>query len=54
MTLALGMFLKPFLSLLVLIPVYLLSRFIYRRMPDSKLKRFLFLTIPGHEPRRWD
>lgn len=54
MTWALGLILKPFFALVILVPVYVACKLIYRYMPDSKLKRVLFSPIPGHKARRWD
>lgn len=50
----LGLIIKPLVALAVFVPVLLLSRWLYKVMPDSKLKRRLFSPLPGHEPRRWD
>lgn len=45
---------KGLVAVAVFTPVLLLSRLIYRYMPDSKLKRVLFSPLPGHKGRRWD
>ena len=46
--------LKPFLLLLLFVPILMFCRWLYRKMPDGKLKRLLFAPLPGHKPRRWD
>lgn len=43
---------KPFVALVLLLPVYMLVGALDRRMPDSALKRFLFSPLPGHRCRR--
>lgn len=50
----LGLIIKPLIALAVFVPVLLLSRWLYKVMPDSKLKRALFSPLPGHKGRRWD
>lgn len=45
--------LKPFIALVVLVPVLMFCRWLYGRMPDSRLKRVLFSPLPGHKPRNW-
>lgn len=54
MTWVLSLILKPFIALAVLVPVYLLCRYLYRTLPDSKVKRILFSPLPGHKARSWD
>jgi hypothetical protein len=49
----LSVFLKPFIATVVLTLVLLLARLIYRWMPDSRLKLWLFAPLPGHKPRDW-
>lgn len=44
----LSIFLKPFVALAILVPVRIFSEMLRRRMPDSRLKRLLFLPLPGH------
>jgi len=53
MSLLLSIFLKPFIAVLVLVPVRLLVWWIGARMPDSKLKRLLFSPLPGQSRRRY-
>ena len=49
-----AMLLRPFVALIILVPVLMLADWIYRKMPDSKLKRLLFRPLPGHRQRdRW-
>ena len=50
----LAAFLKPFIALLVLVPILMFCRWLHRRMPDSRLKRALFAPLPGHKPRTWN
>lgn len=50
----LGLIIKPLVALAVFVPVLLLSRWLYKVIPDSKLKRLLFSPLPGHKGRRWD
>lgn len=49
-----GLLLKPLVALVILVPVLMLSRWIYKLMPDSRFKRWLFSPLPGHKGRRWD
>jgi hypothetical protein len=51
--LLLSIFLKPFVAVVVLVPTLMLCRWLYRRIPDSRLKRVLFSPLPGHQPRDW-
>lgn len=54
MDLLLAVVLKPFVALVILVPALLFAAALHRRMPDSKLKRFLFHPLPGHRQRdRW-
>lgn len=53
MTLLLTILVKPFVALLILVPALMLSRWLYKRMPESRLKRVLFSPLPGHKPRAW-
>jgi len=46
--------LKGFIALVLFVPVLVVSRLIYRYMPDSKFKRILFSPLPGHKDRRWN
>lgn len=50
----LGLLLKPFAALLVLVPALMACRWLHRVMPESRFKRLLFHPLPGHKPRRWD
>jgi hypothetical protein len=52
MSLFLAVLLKPFIALLIMVPVYLICGAIERWMPESKLKRLLFSPLPGHRSRR--
>ncbi len=52
MSLLLAVFLKPFIALLVLVPVRLAVVLLDAKMPDSKLKRLLFSPLPGQSRRR--
>lgn len=54
MTVFLAAFLKPFIFLILMVPVLMFCRWLYKRMPDSRLKRILFAPLPGHKGRRWD
>ena len=49
----LSVFLKPFIGVVVMTFVLMLSIAIYRVMPDCWLKRKLFAPLPGHQPRDW-
>lgn len=49
----LSIFLKPFVALVILVPVLLFCRWLHAKMPDSRFKRALFAPLPGHKPRRW-
>lgn len=51
MNLLLAVLLKPFVAVLILVPVRLLVLVIQRRMSDSKLKRLLFSPLPGQRGR---
>ncbi len=51
--LLLTILLKPFVALVILVPALMLSHWLHRRMPDSRLKRVLFAPLPGHKPRVW-
>lgn len=53
MELFLALLVKPFVVLLVMLPVVLIAALLHRYMPDCKLKRVLFAPLPGHK-RRWD
>lgn len=54
MDLFLAVLLKPFVAFVVLVPVLLLADWIYRKMPNGRLKRILFSPLPGHRQRdRW-
>lgn len=53
MTLLLTILLKPLVALVILVPALMFSRWLYRRMPESRLKRALFAPLPGHKPRVW-
>lgn len=53
MSLLLSIFLKPFIAVLVLVPVRLLVWWIDARMPDSRLKRKLFSPLPGKRRSRY-
>lgn len=44
----LSMLLKPFVALIMLLPGRIVSEWLRHRMPNSRLKRFLLLPIPGH------
>ncbi len=44
---------RPFVALVMFVPILLGCRWLYRRMPDSRLKRVLFAPLPGHKPRNW-
>lgn len=48
----LAMVLKPFVALGLLTLVWLIAYVIWKKMPDSPLKRRLFSPLPGHK-RRW-
>lgn len=44
---------KPLVALAVLVPGLMFARWLYKVMPDSRLKRVIFSPLPGHKPRRW-
>jgi hypothetical protein len=52
--LLLAIAIKPFVALVVFSLVLWASRWLYRRMPESRLKRLLFSPLPGHTARKWD
>lgn len=50
----LAVLLKPFVALAVFVPVGLLADWIYRKLPNGRLKKILFSPLPGHRQRdRW-
>lgn len=51
MTWLLGVFLKPFVAVLFFTVAWLISRVIWRLLPDGKLRRLLFSPLPGHRKR---
>ncbi len=53
MSLLLAVFLKPFIAVLVLVPVRLVALLLETKMRDSKLKRLLFSPLPGQSRRRY-
>lgn len=48
MNLLLVILLKPFVALVVLVPVRILVILIERKMPECRLKRVLFSPLSGH------
>jgi hypothetical protein len=52
MSLLLAIFLKPFIAVMLLVPVRLLVWWVDAKMPDSKLKRTLFSPLSGQRSRR--
>lgn len=51
MTWLLGVFLKPFFAVVFFTVAWLISRLIWRWLPDGKVKRILFSPLPGHRKR---
>lgn len=52
MEILLAVLIKPFVALLILVPVHLICGALWRLLPDSKFKRVLFSPLSGHH-RRW-
>ena len=53
MELFLAILIKPFVALVVFFFVYWIAHFIYKKMPDGRLKKILFSPLPGHKRGRW-
>lgn len=51
MTWLLGVFLKPFFALVFFTFTWLVSRLIWKILPDGKIKKVLFSPLPGHRKR---
>lgn len=45
MSLILTIFLKPFIALLILVPIRMFTEWLRVRMPESKLKQVLFSPL---------
>lgn len=45
MTLFLSILIKPFVALVILVPIRVAAEALRRRMPESKLKRVLFSPL---------
>lgn len=52
MGLLLSLLLKPFLALVILTGPFALAYFIWKRLPDSRIKRFLFKSY-GDDNGPW-
>jgi hypothetical protein len=52
MTWMLALILKPFVAVVVIFVALLISRLIYRFMPEGKLKRALFSPLPWYTGNR--
>jgi hypothetical protein len=48
-----GLLFAPFFAVLFFGTALWLSRKLWKRLPDSRIKRLLFSPLPGHRPRRW-
>lgn len=48
----LAIFLKPFVAVIILVPIRVVTEILRTKMPDSKLKRVLFLPLPGQSRSR--
>ncbi len=51
MDLFLEALIRPFAASAILIPAFALAALLFRVMPDSRLKRFLFRRLPGHRQK---
>jgi hypothetical protein len=48
-----SIFLKPFIAVFFFLIVAMITRFLYRVIPNGRIKRILFSPLPGHRNRRW-
>jgi hypothetical protein len=53
MTMGLALLIQPFAGVLLFAFALWIARKLFRKLPDGRLRRFLFSPIPGHKPRRW-
>jgi branched-subunit amino acid ABC-type transport system permease component len=51
MTWLLALVLKPFIAVAFFMLAWMISRVIWRYLPESKLKTILFSPLPGHRKR---
>ncbi len=52
MTWIVSLIVRPFFAVLLILLAVGLSRLVWRFLPDSRLKRWLFSPLPGHSRRR--
>lgn len=52
MSLILSVFLKPFIALIILVPIRVFTEWLRVRMPDGKVKRVLFSPLSGESRSR--